>query len=294
MRFLSFRIVILLVFVAASLTAAGGNEDTPLLVDFEWLEANIDRDDLVLVDFGRPLEEYQAGHIPGARFVDRSSVYEEVDGVSGMLPGQELAIPHFEAAGISRESTVIIYDSVGGLWASRLFWGLEYFGHERVHVLDGGLPAWEASGRTLSTETPLVEVAEFEVTLRPQIVADSAFILDNLEGTDVQVIDARSPAEYLGSDVRAERGGHIPGAINIDWSLNLDDNRSFLSLQELGEFYDSNEVDKGKTQVAHCQTGVRGAHTYFVLRYLGYENVRLYDESWVVWGNDQNAPIETE
>jgi thiosulfate/3-mercaptopyruvate sulfurtransferase len=267
-------------------------DETSLLVGAQWLEENLDLEDLVIIDFGRSRTDYDKGHIPGAVFLERAAVYGTVDGVDGMLPPPEKAVPLLEAAGISNDSKVVIYDAIGGLWASRLFWGLEFFGHKDVHILNGGYPAWEADGRPVSTETPSVKAGVFKHELQWDTVANTEYILSNIANEDVQVIDTRSVGEYEGTDVRADRGGHIPNAINLDWALNLDENRVFLSLQELVELYDTADVSKDKTQVTHCQTGVRGAHTYFVLRYLGYEDVRLYDESWVVWGNRPDTPIE--
>ena len=284
--------VLSLVFIAQALVAEAVLEDIPLLVDSDWLEVNLERENLVIIDFGRSPEDYAAGHIPGAVYLDRKAVYDTVDGINGMLPPPELAIPRFEDAGISNDSTVVIYDAIGGLWASRLFWGLEYYGHERVHLLDGGFPNWVAEERPVSNVSPDVAGGTFQYIIRDELVADYEYIEANLNTGAIQIIDTRSAAEYAGTDLRAERGGHIPGAINIDWGLNLDESRRFLTVQELAEMYDSSDIDKDKTQITHCQTGVRGAHTYFVLRHLGYENVKLFDESWVVWGNLLDTPIE--
>ena len=291
-RRISLAIALVIAISGIPLLADGAAEQVPLLVDSDWLGDNLGKEGLVVVDFGTAKQAYQAGHIPGAVFVERSAAYATVNQVSGMLPRPEAAVEHFEKAGISNKSRVVIYDATGGLWASRLFWALEYFGHEKVHILDGGYPAWSAEEREISTDTPAVQRGNFKLEIRDDLVADTAFILENLENAAVQVVDARSPGEYSGGDVRAARGGHIPGAVNLDWGLNLDDNRQFLSLQELAEVYDSADISKDKTQITHCQTGVRGAHTYFVLRYLGYKDVRLYDESWVVWGNSTTTPID--
>ena len=285
-------ISLVLILIAHGAFAEDERENIPLLVDSDWLEANLERKNLVIVDFGRKLEDYSESHIPGAVYLDRKSVYDTVDGVDGMLPHPENSIPYFEGAGISNSSTVVIYDAIGGLWASRLFWGLEYYGHENIHILDGGFPNWVAEERPVSSSRPDVSTGTFKYKIRPELVADYEYIEDNLDNSLIQIIDTRSAAEYAGTDVRAERGGHIPGAINIDWDLNLDESRRFLTTQELIEMYDSKDIDKGKTQITHCQTGVRGAHTYFVLRHLGYENVKLFDESWVVWGNLPDTPIE--
>jgi thiosulfate/3-mercaptopyruvate sulfurtransferase len=177
---------------------------------------------------------------------------------------------------------VVIYDASGGLWAARLFYGHEYYGHENVHLLDGGFPNWVKEGRPVSDIQPAVSKGTFRYSINRDLVADFRYIERNLENSRMQVIDTRSAAEYAGFNIRARRSGHIPGAIHIDWRLNLDDSQRFLSTQELVEMYDSADIDKSKTQVTHCQTGVRGAHTYFVLRHLGYEDVKLFDESWIV------------
>lgn len=290
MKKISF-VLFVFVFLAGSafLVFSGGTPD--ILVDSEWLQKNLGKTNVVVIDFGRTLEDYEAGHIPGAVHIDRKSVYDAVDGTQGMLPPPENAVPYFEAAGISNSKTVVIYDTIGGLWASRLFWGLEVYGHKKVKILDGGLPAWEKFGGILSTNANKPDPATFNIKYRPELVASTPYIFENLENETVQVIDTRSPGEFDGSDLRAEYGGHIPGAVNVNWVNTLDEDREFLPLSELAEIYDMAGVTKDETLITHCQTGVRGAHTYFVLRYLGFKNVKLYDESWVVWGNDAELPI---
>ena len=272
-----------LFFLTQVAYAGASFEDAPLLVDSVWLEENIGRDNLVIVDFGRSREDYDAGHIPCAVYVGREAVYDTIDGANGMLPPPEISVPYFEEAGISNDSGVVIYDAIGGLWASRLFWGLEFYGHDKVHLLDGGFPNRVAEGRPVSKVEPAVIPGTFTHNIREELVAEYEYIEANLDTNDIQIIDTRSLAELAGEDVQAERGGHIPGAINLEWRLNIDENQKFLSVQELAELYDSEDIDKSKTQITHCQTGVRGAHTYFVLRLLGYENVKLFDESWLVW-----------
>ncbi|MBT3275459.1 MAG: sulfurtransferase, partial [Spirochaetales bacterium] len=144
----------------------------------------------------------------------------------------------------------------------------------------------------LTVETPEVKPGKFKYRLRPELLADTEYILTNLDSTSVQVVDTRSADEYAGVDVRADRGGHIPGAVNVDWVKTVDSNSTFLPVGELAELYDYSGLDPNKTQITHCQTGVRGAHTYFVLRYMGFKDVKLYDESWVVWGNTDETPVE--
>ena len=293
MKLLRNIAITVLIFFAATLAIAQGLDDqTSLLVETQLLEDNLSHNRLLIIDIGRSKEEYDSGHIPGAVYLEVETVYGTVNGVSGMLPGPETVIPRLEAAGISNNSIVVIYDASGGLWATRLFWALEFFGHKDVHVLNGGYPLWEEQGRAVSTMAPSVSAGNFEYEIQWDKVADTDYILRNLENEEVQVIDARSIGEYEGADVRAARGGHVPNAINLNWILNIDENQVFLSERELAEMYDSEDISKEKTQVTYCQTGVRAAHDYFVLRYLGYKDVRLYDGSWMVWGNSPDTPVE--
>jgi thiosulfate/3-mercaptopyruvate sulfurtransferase len=248
---------------------------------------------LVVVDFGRSKMEYLDGHVPGAVYMPRSSILTTMNGVPGMLPPVEQVRDAVEEAGIGNDSRVIIYDDSGGLWASRLFWTLEYMGHEHVALLDGGLSAWKAEGRALQSEEAVNPRALFQAHIRKDRLADKQWILENLGNKDVKILDVRSPEEYRGTDKRAARGGHIPGAENIDWVTNLDQkNKTLLPPEELQALYNSSHVSSDKEVVTQCQTGIRAAQTYFTLRYLGYDDVRLYDGSWAEWGNAEDTPVQ--
>jgi thiosulfate/3-mercaptopyruvate sulfurtransferase len=267
-----------------------------LLVETEWLEENRNAYKLRLIDYGRKAKDYQSGHIPGAVFVDRTAVWAKVDGISGMLPSKESMVETMVIAGISYDNTVVIYDNTGGLWASRLFWALEYLGHKDVHILNGGWKKWVHEKRQVQRKAPAVTRSNFTARVQPGLLATKTWILENLSNPNVQVVDTRSRREYIGEDLRAAQGGHIPGAVNINWisNLNSDDSSTFLPEENLAELYESMNILKDKIVVTHCQTGVRGAHTYFVLRLLGYPEVRVYDGSWAEWGNNRDTPIVTE
>lgn len=266
-----------------------------LLLDTDQLdrllnEASID---LVVVDFGRSKMEYLDGHIPGAVHMSRSDVLTTIDGIPGMLPAIVQVREVIEQAGIGNDTRVVVYDDSHGLWASRLFWTLEYLGHKRVAMLDGGLSSWVAEDRVLQSKEVTKPRASFQVRIQANKLADKAWIIENLENTRVKVVDTRSPAEYTGSDKQAARGGHIPGASNIDWVQNLDMRKgTFLPTDTLVALYEQAEATRDRKIVTHCQTGIRAAHAYFTLRLLGYEEVRLYDGSWAEWGNSEDTPIE--
>ena len=282
---------IMLMLMVSALFAGGGREKASgeeLLVDGEWLENNIN--EVIVIDIGRSYEDFQAGHIPGAVYLDRSLFWTEVDGINGMLPNPADIGSELGARGIDHRSTLVVYDSGNNLWASRAFWGLEVLGHNSVRLLDGGVSAWTKAGRALSTAEESRTAVEFRVRYQPQLLAGASEIVENYEADDFVVLDSRSADEYDGTDIRSNRGGHIPNAVNIDWVENITQDGSFKQIAELASIYDDT-ISKDAKVVTHCQTGVRGAHSYFTLRFLGYENVAVYDGSWEEWGNREDTPI---
>ncbi len=285
--------------VLSVLAWAGGGIEPELesiLVESEWLESTIDHENLVLIDTGRSPDEYAAGHIPGALLFDRESYYQTVDGTPGMFPGVDVVSEALRELGVNNDSVIVVYDPGHGLWATRLFWTLEVLGHENVAVLNGGYGKWADESRSLSTSAPQsVSRGSFEPEFRSDLVISGEDLAADLD--EIVVVDTRSAGEFAGTDVRADRGGHIPGAVHLDWSLNNtgESVNTFLPVDELEEFYDVQLAsDKNGRVVTHCQTGVRGAHTYFVLRLLGYEEVALYDGSWIEWANSPEFPVASE
>jgi thiosulfate/3-mercaptopyruvate sulfurtransferase len=292
-----FRVFVIAVAAVAAASKAAADSQAagkaPQIVETPWLAERLGSGNLVVVDVGRSPQNYAAGHIPGAVYLEQKAIYDTVNGVEGMFPGVERAVEALRRIGVGNDSTVVLYDSANSLWAARGFWALEYLGHEDVHVLNGGLARWRDEGRPLSRETPAPARAAFVAHVVPSRLADKATVLACSADPGARILDARTRAEYAGTDVRAKRGGHIPGAVNIDWQLAATDDESklFLAEEELAELYTSAGITRDKTVVAHCQTGVRAAHTYLVLRSLGYTDVAVYDGSWVEWGNDDTTPV---
>lgn len=263
-----------------------------ILVSPEWVQENAD--EVTILDVGRDSDAFAEGHIPGAAFVDRVVVWDTVDGIDGMLPDPDIVAADLAEAGVSNDRPVVVYDGGNGLWASRFFWAIEYLGHEQVHLLDGGIGAWSDSGLELSETIEVPERGDFVAEVRPRLIADKEFVLEQHENESFAILDTRSQAEFTGEDVRSARGGHIPGSLNIDWTNNLSDADHFRPFEELAELYGDALEGRDGPAVTLCQTGVRGAHTYVVLRVLGEEDVRVYDGSWAEWGNDETAPISNE
>lgn len=285
--------VLTLVTAPGPCTAADAYFNADLLVQPEWLVTHGGTPGLIVVDFGRGRDEYDDGHVPGAVFVDMARITTNVGGVPMMLAHVERVASVLRGVGINDASTVVVYDDAGGLRASRLFWAVEYLGHEDVRMLDGGWGGWLAAGGEESQESPSYSRGDFTPQVRHEVLATRDWILESMGDAGTVVLDVRSEDEYSGADARAEMGGHIPGAVNVDWvgALTEANGRRVLPPGELRALYEQAGVTSDREVVTYCQGGVCAAHTYFVLRLLGYSAVRVYDGSWADWGNDPELPV---
>src|SRR5262249_23307467 len=179
-----------------------------------------------------------------------------------------------------------------GMRSARLFWFLEYFGHDDVHLLNGGFKAWEAEGLPTTHEAVVPRAGNFKMKPRRERIATVDEVLSKLGGAATVVVDTRSDGEYFGELVRAKRGGAIPGAVHLEWTNNLDAKGFFKRADELKAMYQGVGITSNKEIIPHCQGAYRSAHTYLALRLIGYPNVKNYLGSWGEWGNRLDLPIE--
>ncbi len=260
-----------------------------ILVSPAWVQERAG--EVTVFDIGRSFDDFADGHIPGAAWVDRSIIAANVDGVSNVLPDPAVVAADLEELGLRADTPVVVYDAGAGTWSSRLFWALEYIGHEQVHLLDGGFATWRASGAEVSTEIALPGRGEFTASVRPGLLASFEEVVGFIDSDSALILDARSPDEFAGTDVRAARGGHIPGSVNIDWVNNRAEDGLFLSIEQLAAVYRDALDGRNGPAITLCQGGFRAAHSYVALRVLGHEDARMYDGSWAEWGNRDDAPI---
>jgi thiosulfate/3-mercaptopyruvate sulfurtransferase len=253
------------------------------------LRTSLDDPRLVLMDM-RPPEAYSNGHLPAARSFDIFGI-SLIDTRPQPLAAYLWIIEHLiQAKGVDAGSTVVVYDETTSMRAARLFWFLEFFGHETVHVLHGGYQAWTEAGLPLTREATIPKPGNFKMKQRRELLATADDVLERIGKPDAVIVDTRSEAEYTGRLVRSARGGAIPTAVHLEWTRNLDANGYLRPAEELRSMYAENGIPPAKEIVPYCQGGYRAAHTYLALRLLGYPRVRNYLGSWGEWGNRPDLP----
>jgi thiosulfate/3-mercaptopyruvate sulfurtransferase len=235
-------------------------------------------------------------HIPGAVFVDW--VYEITDPDDPRHA--QIAKPERFAAvasrlGIGPDTLVVAYDDADGMFAARMWWSLNYYGHENVAVLDGGWDKWLTEGRPTTADIHRIKPTKFQPRVNPAIYRTGEQILDGLHAQKRLLIDVRTPGEFAGQAARAKRKGHIPGAINIPRATLFSADHMLLPPDELRNLLARHGLTPDNTPeiVTYCNSGVSSSYGMLALRVAGFRHVAVYDGSWKEWGNDDSKPIET-
>ena len=243
--------------------------------------------------------EYEQNHIPGAVFFDINEVCDPGSALPHMLPPAEMFAAKAGRLGLGDGGRIVVYDANGGFMAAaRAWWMFRVFGHRNVSLLNGGLPNWLDEDRPTEAGAPVPSNRTFSAVLKPELVRDAAQILANLEGGGEQVVDARSPGRFAGTEPepRAElKSGHIPGSVNLPVLALMapENNFALRPADELAAAFKAAGVDTGKPGVATCGSGITAAVPVFALYLLGGEEATLYDGSWTEWGGRDDTPVES-
>lgn len=273
------------------------------LVSVEDLATHLNDPDWVVCDCRHDLANYEAGrrayaqsHIPGARFLHLD---EDLSGPKTGLNGRH-PLPHpitltlrLGTLGIDNTKQVVAYDGSGGSYAARAWWMLRWVGHTRVAVLDGGWEAWVKAGQSITAEPARTRPTTFNPNLQPDQITDAGFIAKHLNRSDVCILDARSADRFRGENETLDPvAGHIPGAVNRHFRLNLDERGRFKPASALRSEFAVLIGDRSPARVIHqCGSGVTACHNLLAMEIAGLTGSRLYPGSWSEWCADPSRPI---
>ncbi len=276
-----------------------------VIVETDYVVKNKDKPGVVVVD-ARAERDYKKGLIPGAVVLGAKGGQVELRDVDARVLPVKILEKILGEAGITRENEIIVYGAKGDTGPDVVFWILEYLGAAKAKVYHGGMDDWAKAKQPLTNEVRKLPAAQFTAKVRPELIATTEFVKKNLQNKEIQFLDSRTAKEYAGEDIRALRGGYIPAAnhTNIPYESAWADPEAAKKLAEkkvqdregmalkdaagIKELY--KKFDPKKEVVAYCQTGTRSTQTYAVLREMGYQKVRNYDDSWIVWGSKVDLP----
>jgi len=265
-----------------------------MLIETEELASLLGDSRLVLVD-NDLFPMYQRAHIPGAVGNRGDHYFKNPDDRRFIAPPQQFA-KMMSDLGIGDDSIIVGYDASGSLYATRLWWCLAYYGHPGARILNGGWNRWLAEGRPITMEEPKITPATFTPRETDEsIYAGAEYIMANLNRPDFVVLDVRSDGEWEGTNSRGnKRVGHIPGAVHLEWTQNVQaslSDRTQKSADELRAMYEAIGVTPDKEIVTMCQGGIRASQSMATLRMLGFDRVRNYDGSAGDWSNRDETPL---
>jgi thiosulfate/3-mercaptopyruvate sulfurtransferase len=304
------RLFVLVAALAVTTACASSTTKTDVTIDTlvttEWLGQHLDDPDLVVLDCSVRVEmtegggfqvlsgrtDYDGGHIPSAGFADLMGDLSHGDSPFRFaMPTPEQFSATMGALGVGDDSRVVLYDRMGSAWAARVWWMLRWIGFDRAAVLDGGLGAWTAEGRPLSTEPADRPARQLSVTLRPALIADRDEVLAAIDDQGVWLIDAMPPRHYRGEMALYGRPGHIPGASNIPALSLLDESGRYRPHDELAAMHDR---DRDGRAITYCGGGISASSNAFVMTRLGFTDVAVYMASLQEWTADPANPLEVD
>jgi thiosulfate/3-mercaptopyruvate sulfurtransferase len=280
------------------------SDDPKTLVSTDWLAAHLKDPDLRVLDgttflpgTGRDARaEYEAAHIPGARFFDIEDISDARSALPHMVPPVEKFMSKLRAMGVGDGHQVVVYDSHGLFSAARVWWLFRLMGQENVAVLDGGLPKWQAEGREIEDMPPIVRDRHMTVRRQNHMVRDVTQVSAAAKLGDHEIIDARSAGRFRGEEPEPRpglRSGHIPGSKSVPFTTLLNPDKTMKDAAGLRAAFAAAGVDLGKPAITTCGSGLTAAVINLALERIGKTDHALYDGSWAEWGAFATLPVAT-
>jgi thiosulfate/3-mercaptopyruvate sulfurtransferase len=272
-----------------------------VLVETNWVSQHLKDSSIRVaeVDYD-PTANYNMGHVPGAVLLDWRKDLN--DPITRDLLSKERLEQLLGQAGATNQTTLVLYGDFNNWFAAFAYWILKYYGVEKIVLMNGGRKKWLAEDREVTREIPNYPKTAFKTSgTNEKIRTYLDYVKSSMKKSGKVLVDVRSPAEFTGEitappeypNEHAQRGGHIPGAVNIPWSQAVKEDGTFKSAEDIAKLYQSKGVTADKEVITYCRIGERSSFSWFVLKYLlGYPNVKNYDGSWTEWGNMVRNPIE--
>ena len=260
------------------------------LVETDWVAAHATDPRVRIVDMRQ--NGYAEDHVPAAVYLSPVAI-REAKAPPTFLPSPAAFEAMMARLGIGDDTRVIVYDERGGIYASRLWWILNYFGHPNVALMNGGWVKWSAEHRPTATDTPAPAPVRFTARPQPRWVATAADVVAAIDKAGVKIVDARTSAEIEGRDLRnIRRGGFVPSSVPVYWEDLLDpQQKTFKPADELKKIYEARGILPADEVIAYCQVGMRASVDLFALHLIGYDKLANYYGAWEEWGNRDDLPL---